>query len=507
MKVVGHHEFSHDASIVVINEAGDVEFYGQAERFGPRNKCSNDINIILDNIKEINIDSNSLLVTTNHVCNSSPVGNYDPLLIRKCNYVPTNIKNISFKNSYCIDHHLAHGISSWCFRPDDKERLIIISDGCGKYADCNKDYKASLVGEISSSGFSVYYDAVPIPSSALLWGVLGPNSAGKAMGLAGFYPEINETDWTSENVSLLLDKIFNVNLCNISFPEFNQKNESEMRFVASFYKWYIGRIWEKIKINLEKYSNGRGVVVGGGTHLALELNTNIYNYTKDLVFGPAINDSGLALGAAAFGYFHLTGKWPKINSASLNFHHGNLPFVGPQEPYAIAKILSENKTVALLRGKAEAGPRALGYRSLFASAMIKDNLRKVSQEIKGREFYRPLAPIVIEEAFDNYFVGPKGEYMQYRVLCNDYAKSSLPAIVHADSSARPQVVYKQKDPWLHSLISEYGKITGHPCFINTSLNGAGKPICNTYKDAFDDMKDKEVVIISVPNSAKNKIFI
>jgi len=125
----------------------------------------------------------------------------------------------------------------------------------------------------------------------------------------------------------------------------------------------------------------------------------------------------------------------------------------------------------------------------------------VSQDIKEREFYRPLAPIVTAEQFDRFFDGPKGEYMQYRVMCNEEARRLLPVVVHRDLSSRPQVVYKDKDPWMHRLLVRYGELTGVECLVNTSLNKAGKPICNTYEDAQEDMKGKPVELISIAHPA------
>jgi carbamoyltransferase len=108
--------------------------------------------------------------------------------------------------------------------------------------------------------------------------------------------------------------------------------------------------------------------------------------------------------------------------------------------------------------------------------------------------------MVTSEQFDRYFIGPKGEYMQYKCDCTELAQKELPAIVHRDNSARPQVVYKKNDPWLHELLVEYGKISGHECFINTSLNGKDKPICNTYEDALEDFKNKDIELISIKSN-------
>jgi carbamoyltransferase len=280
-----------------------------------------------------------------------------------------------------------------------------------------------------------------------------------------------------------------------------------MDYVCNIYKLTTDQIWTDIKKNIDNFAHERGVVLGGGSALALEVNSLIHENVKDVVFGPPINDSGLALGAAAFGYWHTKKEWPKIiKSPSLNFLQFDLPKVGPQKPKEIAKIIASNKFVGLLREKSECGPRSLGFRSILANANRYENLKQVSEDIKGREFYRPLSPIVTEKSFDRYFIGPKGKYMQYKVKCKEETQKELPAVVHKDNSARPQVVCENCDPWLHDLLVEYGKLTGHECMINTSLNSKGKPICNTYQDAMDDFKNKNIPLISISKKIK-KLFV
>jgi carbamoyltransferase len=330
------------------------------------------------------------------------------------------------------------------------------------------------------------------------------------MGLAGYMPD---TDWDEGRLLkaflTYMAEQFHRHPENwkhgLRSPNFQLLglDQDSMEFVAAFYKWHMLEfVGEAVAKNYNRLGSKRGMVIAGGSALALELNTRLYEMTNgDLVFGPGADDSGLALGCAAFAYFLGNNRWPRVHTASLNELQTDLPAVGPQTPKEIAKLLSKNEVVALVRGKAELGPRALGYRSLLANASDSNNLKRVSQEIKNREFYRPLAPIVTEEEFDRFFEGPRGNYMQYRVLCKPETEQTLPAIVHKDKSARPQVVSALRDPWMHELLVEYGKLTGHQCLINTSLNANNKPICNTIADVIEDMQNKNVVIACLPTKA------
>lgn len=145
-------------------------------------------------------------------------------------------------------------------------------------------------------------------------------------------------------------------------------------------------------------------------------------------------------------------------------------------------MLYKNQIVGLVVGKGEAGPRALGNRSLLGTP-TKKVAHKLSVQIKGREFYRPVAPIVKDRAFDSLFSGFKGKFMQYRNECKAEAKRLAPGIVHIDNSARVQVLEHDDNPWLYETLVEMGKFSGVECLINTSLNGKGRPICNTVADA------------------------
>jgi carbamoyltransferase len=505
MRFVGIH-VGHDASITILDEEGLVEFHAHAERYEDRYKKVQGIDTILRTFPNLTFQEGDFVVSTLLNENSTIAQGYDDSLVRTCHQTPWCQENREIDISLVLDHHLAHAISSWCYRPNDNERLFIAYDGAGPWASTNIPDKCSLVGVINEKGFYKINEATYIPSSVYLADILGDKgmSAGKAMGLAGYFPDVEIMECNAENIMKLLR--CSVNWWNNSEATYlsaknlknNEGEENDLRFVASFYKFIIEQIWNKVQENILKFGNNRGVVVGGGSALALELNTRIFNMTKDLVFGPAIDDSGLSIGCAAFAYFHINKKWPKpFGTPSLNELQTPLPIVGPQEINEIAQLIADNNVVCLLRGKAEIGPRALGFRSIFASATNYENLKRVSEEVKQREFYRPLAPIVTSEQFDRYFIGPKGEYMQYRVECTEEARYCLPAIVHRDNSARPQVVYRHKDPWLHELLVEYGKISGHECFINTSLNKARKSICNTYEDVSNDMQGKNVTIISV----------
>ena len=499
----------HDSSLAGFDEEGNLFFFAQAERYYPRLKhYGNDLKPIFDSFPNLSINKNDSVV----VCSC-----FDKFAIKekiKCleeyhnliaegysEYCEDRIFNKNLVPKFIIDHHFAHALSSWCFRENNNEKFFLTYDGCGPNADISKPYKSSLVGIISEKNFCLIEDFEKIPSSMPFNHLLGKRSAGKLMGLAGYMPE-SFSNFTHEEFLTWINLTAESNFVHHRvFPTEENCDEQKMLLFAKIYNHQTNLIWEKIKNNIKKFSNGKEILIGGGTALALDINTKIFNINNNLTFGPPADDSGLALGAAAFAYFEKNKKWPKpISTASLNNLDSTLPKTGPQDVKEIAKLLFKDKVIGVLRDKSEAGPRALGFRSIFAQATKYENLKRVSQELKQREYYRPLAPIITEEYFDECFVGPKGKYMQFKCFCNDNCKKNLPAIVHIDNSSRPQVVYKDKDPWLHDLLVEYGKLSGFECLINTSLNGKNKPICNNFNDAKEDFKNKDIELISVGNN-------
>ena len=486
MRFYGIH-FGHDSGVAVIDEDQSVRLY-QAERYGPRCKhIENNVNPVFESFpnfpKPEKGDVICLVYCAQRPIMTSPDYKYDRFLVRESSKTqdePEVVKALGFQPNLIIDHHFAHTLAAWCYRENDSEKTFIIYDGAGPTLE-HGGFKSSICGWISKLGFGHYPEAYDIPSSIPLSQINNEEfSAGKIMGLAGYLP--NAT-WHQDMIIPLLDP-FNRELTPL-----------RMEMAAAFYKMYTNIIWECVEKNIDKYP-ANGVVIGGGTTLALEINSRIHRKTGNVTFAPCTDDSGLALGAAAMSYYHATGYWPQINTPSLNETSKPLPAVGPQNPADIAKMISKGQVVCLLRGRAEAGPRALGYRSILAKA-TDGMLQKVSQEIKEREFYRPLAPSVTEEEFPKLFTGPQGRYMQYKVDCTDICKQQLPSIVHVDGSSRPQVVRKIDDPWFHELLSEFGRMSGHECLINTSLNKAGMPICDTYEDAVSDMEGKDVEIVSI----------
>lgn len=154
----------------------------------------------------------------------------------------------------------------------------------------------------------------------------------------------------------------------------------------------------------------------------------------------------------------------------------------------VASFLSKGFIGGFATGLAEAGPRALGHRSILSDARNIRQKERINGLIKQRQAFQPLAPICLEEDFDRFFQPTTAQvtlkYMLYAIKCKPDALAQIPAVVHADETARVQLVNKSSNPFLFELLCEYRKLTGIGVLINTSLNGKGEPIVNTLQEVY-----------------------
>ena len=164
---------------------------------------------------------------------------------------------------------------------------------------------------------------------------------------------------------------------------------------------------------------------------------------------------------------------------------------------SVAELLSENKIVAMYQGSSEAGPRALGNRSILYNP-TDPNGKDFVNEVKGREWFRPFAGTVLEEDANDWFdfAGMKGSpFMMYAV---DVKQDKIPAITHVDGTCRIQTVNKKQNKNYYNVINEFKNITGTPIVFNTSFNLAGQPLVETIEDAIQTLENSNIKYLYLP---------
>lgn len=272
-------------------------------------------------------------------------------------------------------------------------------------------------------------------------------------------------------------------------------------FVQEAYISLIGKYCAKICDNI---TGLREIYTTGGFSLNCPTNTELNNRFTNLRFIPlpAVGDTGISLGAAvalmnfldfeikkctsdpAFPPSTLDHSIKKSNFQKLEFISNDLNFI----LNFLANELINEKFVCIHNNRSEVGPRALGRRSILSSATSKERLRILNDK-KGRENWRPLAPICRKEDFSNFFIGDSSN-SKYMLSISKVISNQIPAITHIDNTARVQILDDKKNK-LYKLLSELQKLKEIPVLINTSFNKANEPIVETLEDAaksFLDMK-------------------
>jgi carbamoyltransferase len=153
----------------------------------------------------------------------------------------------------------------------------------------------------------------------------------------------------------------------------------------------------------------------------------------------------------------------------------------------IATIISRDGVIGLFQGPSETGPRALGHRSILANPCNPDTLKILNAQVKYRESFRPLAPMItLEEAKRLYYLSQGASddnynaynYMVLTARARPESFALVPAVIHRDGTSRIQVVREETDGFSHAILKALGRRLGVEVAVNTSLN-VGTPIVQT----------------------------
>lgn len=268
---------------------------------------------------------------------------------------------------------------------------------------------------------------------------------------------------------------------------------SDARVLATFSKFLEARLVDGLKEKILRFSRPLPLVFVGGCALNIKWNAALRasGLFEDVWVPPFPNDAGSAIGAACSEMLARPGplavQWELFSGAPLG-STGSVPAGWSRRPASIedvAALLHESgEPVVVLSGRAELGPRALGHRSILAPATspaMKDRLNAM----KKREAYRPVAPICLEHrAAEVFRPGSRDPYMLFDHHVREAWKERIPAVVHADGTARLQTV----DPGnrlMHELLTAYEERSGIPVLCNTSANLPG---CGFFPDAASAMR-------------------
>jgi len=166
----------------------------------------------------------------------------------------------------------------------------------------------------------------------------------------------------------------------------------------------------------------------------------------------------------------------------------------------LAKMIADGAIVGWFKGRMELGPRALGSRSFLADPRRSDMREILNHKVKLREWFRPLAPSMLEEHGNEVFGKEHHDpFMITVVAVAEEYKAKIPAVVHVDGSARPQMVSRRTNPRYWSLIDEFRKLTGIPMLLNTSFN-VQEPIVCSPQDAINTFQNANFDALVLENN-------
>lgn len=421
-----------------------------------------------------------------------------------------------------VPHHKSHAASAfWASGFDDA--VCLVYDGGMANENCFGGlYKASLKEGISElDRFYSYYYAnitqVYIAVTALL-GFTPLKHEGKITGLAAYGK-------SSEACKAVLLKWYrNPSDMNLLYwkdiysesspPELvvDEKRAQQLRMeisgfskeelAASVQELAESHILEILHKAQELGWSQPNICLAGGLFANVKINQKVAELSfKGFFVAPPMSDDGTALGAAWFSQFERTGLLKKINVRSMylgpnneastslqSLAKHNIEYRITNSPAEdIAALLANGAIVAIFQGASEFGPRALGNRSILASATDNKINISLNQRLKRTEFM-PFAPVVRMDDADLCFENISAirhacEYMTVTVNCTQLMKTRAPAVVHVDGTARPQLITHDTNPLIYEILTAYHNATGNLALVNTSFNVHEEPIVCCEEDA------------------------
>ncbi len=406
-----------------------------------------------------------------------------------------------------VPHHVAHAASAYLAAPYQRSAVLVL-DGRGERASYLAGHavdgrlRVLAVQELPHSLGLLYEEATEH------LGFLRSSDEYKVMALAA-YGEPVHLPLMREKVRTLPGGRFQVDRVDWETlaPAPNGHNggretehwgPAQANLAAS-----VQARLEEVLLELARWLHAEtgeaALTMSGGVALNCVANGRIASQGpfREVWVQPASGDSGTALGAALYVAREAGDQIQPLTTAALGrgFEAGELEHalkvarVSYQRPgdlsAAVAKILASDGVVAWFQGRSEFGPRALGHRSLLANPARADNLSRLN-DIKGREQFRPIAPMVLEERAPEIFSGRlPSPYMLFTHRVNAEWRERIPAVVHVDGSARIQTVSRDEEPLVARMLDAFEARTGLPVVVNTSLNTAGRPMVDDPRDALE----------------------
>lgn len=405
-----------------------------------------------------------------------------------------------------VNHHLAHAASAFLPSPFE-EAAVMTLDGRGEVA--TTAYYHGKGNHLEP------LDQVEMPHSlGMLYekvteylGFLHSSDEYKVMALASF-GEPRYLDDFCEFVQVVRAGQYTVQLPLDVEARFGPPRRKGEPFEQRHYD--IARSLQQVLEDtvlhiagwLHEAAGSENLCMAGGVALNCVMNARLRDRGpfKGIWVQPAAGDAGTALGAALWVDAQESGRHgrryrmdhaflgPGYNDEEIEgfLKWSKLPYRRLENvPEATAELLARGKILGWFQGKLEFGPRALGARSILASP-VEAGMQERLNEIKDREDFRPVAPVVLEEEAAGWFTNSGASpFMLFVYDVKPEAEGRIPAVRHVDGTARIQTINRSQNPVYYDLLRAFYARTGVPILVNTSFNTRGEPIVCTPRDAVE----------------------
>jgi carbamoyltransferase len=521
----------HDTSISLVSQDGTIEGAISLERLSREKQDGRLPNLLLNNI---NFDEVSdIAISTNKYFEknkkSSLLHPQKLKNIRDLNFTHQKefydfIDTLPDKQIHFIDHELSHASSAFWLSGFDEAVCLVYDGGMyntnifGGLYKCSKKDGIELI-----DGFDINQYAKITTLYSVITAILGftPNKhEGKITGLAAFgqYDKkcieiltdlfINNYDELESTLEWLFS--YSDEVTPIFFKHTTKLDSIKKRFKnisKEVIAYNLQYITEEHILNILKSANEqnwlhKNICLAGGLFANVKVNQKISEFDifkfDNIFIAPPMGDDGTAIGAA----FEVVNTKYNITSINQNMFLGakyssdnilsvikdlNINYSILENPEKdIAQILFNNEEVALFSNKMEFGPRSLGNRSILAPANNAQINTTINNKLHRTEFM-PFAPMTLEEDLVNSYINIDNKKLAMKNMtisceCTQWMKENMPAVVHIDNTARPQIITKD-NKFIHTMMTKYQELSGLSSIVNTSFNIHEEPIINNPYEA------------------------
>ena len=355
--------------------------------------------------------------------------------------------------------------------------------------DPQGDFRPHMMGFV---GLGVMYMSV----AQQIFGHWG--DSGKLMGLAPFGSANipRETFWGLEDELFFFSKELHT---RIRHDERWPNHERFYADLAASTQRALEEGLEHLWMRLKRHPFSRKLCYAGGVALNSVANEELIRkaHFDEVFIMPAAADCGTAIGAAYHGFLELGGHL-RGRAHTHDFWGKDYGVGTPSEEtlQAVAKRLCEGDVIAWFQGGSEFGPRALGHRSILADPRRPEARERLNSVVKGREGFRPFAPVVLAEHAARWFEfgSEKREspFMLRVVPVRKERRSQVPSITHVDGTSRPQTLKREQEATLFRLLEIFNERSAVPMLLNTSFNVMGEPIVETPQEALELARSRDI---------------